>query len=117
MSIAAITFMQNLSERVLPVFDFMIIDFGSSGLQVSVFHLEVNKELQSLSHAYTREMSGEAIDNILLKHFQPLVQAEWENKQSASRKSMTPDTKNKRLASTMKNLRNAIHRMKSQTNI
>ena len=113
MSIAAITFMQSLSGTLFPVFDYMIIDFGAKGLQASAFRLEVYKQLQTLSHAYTREMSGDAINDILFQHFEPFVREAWVTKQNAS---ISDEGQSKFYQSTMQNLRNTVHQMKTQTN-
>ena len=112
-NIAAITFMNNLSGSVFPVFDFIIIDFGSKGLQASLFRLQAKQELQALSHAFTCKMSGEVIDDILVKHFEPFIKEAWENKPNES----TPEMKNKMLMRTLQNLRKTVRTMKTQTNI
>ena len=116
-NIAAITFMQNLSGSVFPIFDSIIIYFGAKGLQTSMFHLEVNKQLRCLSHAYTREMSGDVIDDKLFNHFQPFVQAEWEKvKTSTPDPRIIPDVTQKMLMRTMQNLRQTVRQIKTQTN-
>ena len=114
---AAISFMQNLSGTVLRVFDFMIIDFGAKCLQASVFHMEAQKRLQYLSHASTHEISGDEIDDILLKHFEPFVREAWQKKQDPLQNSLISDGgQNKFYQSTIQNLRNTVHQLKTQTN-
>ena len=113
----AITFMQSLSGSVFPIFDFLIIDFGAKGLLASMFHLEVNKELRCLSHAYTPQMSGDVIDDILFQHFEPFVKEAWEEKQNESQNESTLEAKNKMLMRTMQNLRKTVQQMKTLTNI
>ena len=117
MNIAAITFMNNLSGTIPLVFDYMIIDFGSLGLQASVFHLEVNKELRCLSHAYTRDMSGNVIDDILFKYFSPFVQEEWGKLMNDPRNSSyTSEQRKKFLMSKMQNLLKLLRQLKTLTN-
>ena len=108
--------MQNLSGTVLPVFDFIIIDFSAMGLQASMFRLQIHHNLQYLSHASTREISGDVIDDILFKHFEPFVKEAWEKQTFDAQHSNTPDAKNKMLMSTMQNLRKTVRHMKTQTN-
>lgn len=117
MSIAAITFMQNLPGRQLSDVDYMIIDFGALGLQASVFRWKKSKELHCLSHAFTRELSGEKVDNILIDHFRSSVQAAWdkEKNESSSSSSRPAADEERFMQSTMQNLLKTVQQMKIQT--
>ena len=108
--------MQNLSGTMPPAFDYMIIDFGALGLQASVFHYEKSNALRCLSHAYTRELSGDVIDTILFECFRPCVQAEWTKaKNTSSIPLHNPQNEDRFVQSSLRSLLRTVQQMKTQT--
>ena len=93
--------MNNLSGKIPLVFDYMIIDFGALGLQASVFHLEVKKGLQCLSHAYTRELSTQKLEHEFNERSNPSPSSSSENEKDPAQTSSTPLTEIDKLLKTL----------------
>lgn len=75
---AAISYINQLTGTITEMEDVMIVDFGTLGLQVSIYRFRYPSLLECAAHTYTQDISGDWVDRKLIRYFAPQVLKEWQ---------------------------------------